>query len=137
METLARRQFVEKLQNSALRCRESQRPIPLTPGLDGKAGMKRIVADALARLQIPGKACKAARDRLAAEELPVIVKDELRIKRQLVEPAWGRLPAVEMHGCRSVREVMGIALQFERRSAAHDDWIFEQGLKRDHNLLPA
>ena len=58
---------------------------------------------------------KAGLDRLKPKERSVIVVEEARAERELVQPSGRRLRAVEMNFLLLLRQEVGIALQFERR----------------------
>src|SRR5687768_10253151 len=137
MEAFPIGKLIQKLQDRALGRGQRQGPAPMTPGLDGKAGLQRIGGDALAGLDVPAQAGQGPRDRLVSEEAAAAVKDEADGQRQLMQPRRGRLVPVNVYFGLLTGEVVGKALEFERCPAADDDRDLEQRLKRDDRLLPA
>src|ERR1035437_3250147 len=124
MKTLAFRQFIKKLERGALGRRYSERPIPLPPTLDRPAVLHiRIRFFSTLKLREP------FHGQRAAKQFSVVVIDEARVERQLVKPDRGRLGPVEMDLLLLMREVMSVALQFERGAAADEQGIIQQGLK--------
>src|SRR5260221_2909172 len=137
MEALSIREFIQKLQHGRLGRGERRRPVQMTQGLDGKAGLQRIGGDALAGLHVPAKACQASRDRIVAKQTGAAVKDEADRQGQLLQPRRRRLFPVKVNFGLLAGEIVGKALELERRTAANDNRDLEQRLKRDDRLLPA
>jgi hypothetical protein len=79
-----------------------------------------------------------ARNGSVFEELPDVVKHEPGVQFQFGDPAGRRLIAVEVDLLRTGgAEIVREALEFERRPTAHGERAFQQGLKRDDDMLPA
>ena len=118
MEAFVLGQFVEQLEDGALRRGKRQRPIPLAPWLHDETVIA-IRWSSLSGFQSrPGEAW---RDGFFPKQLSVVVVDEARAEPKVIQPSRWPFRAIEMHLFGLAREVMGIALQFERGAAADDE----------------
>jgi hypothetical protein len=66
--------------------------------------------------------------------IAVIFKSKVQL--QIIQPARRGLRSVEMDLRLLMREVVGIAVQFERGATANGEGAVEKRLKRDDKLLP-
>lgn len=73
---------------------------------------------------------------MLSEEPLVIVIFKPKIQVQIVQPTGWSLRPVEMDLQLFVREVVGVAMQFERGPSADGERVIEKRLKRDDKLLP-
>jgi hypothetical protein len=74
--------------------------------------------------------------RIVPEQAVALVKDKPDGERQLVQPGWRRLVAVEVDFGLFLREIVGIALKLESRPAADDDRNLQERLER-YDCSPA
>ena len=72
-----------------------------------------------------------------AKEFAVVVPDKTNVQGQLEKPAWRAVSAVQMHLFHPLRQVVRVALHFERRASADSQAIAEQTLQGDDNLFPS
>jgi hypothetical protein len=79
----------------------------------------------------------AGLERIVAEQTIALAVDEAGRQGQLAKPCGRRLTAVQVDFLLLAREVVGEALQLQRRPAADDDAEFKQGLEGYYRLLPA
>ncbi len=125
------RQFVQQLKDGALRRGKRQRPIRLAPRLHDETVLNGVVF-----VRRPIEARKAWYNGFLAKQLSVVVVEKARAKRKIIQPRGRLFRAVQMNLFSHSREVMSIALEFERGATADDKRLPKLSLQRYDDLLP-